>query len=375
MISDIFDIYLSVLNSTVSDYSMKRTKLKLPLIPKDDLDNLLEQARVIFDDEPIMLRLKSPIIVVGDLHGHILDLFRILKTFGLPPQTRYLFLGDFVDRGEFSTETVTFALVLKILYPDDFYMIRGNHEFDEICDHCGFFTDITSLYGDAKIYSSFIKTFSYMPLAASIDDDALCVHGGIGPSLFMISQVESMQRPITKCDDKALIEILWSDPKPSIQGYAPSDRGLGYYFGTNEIMKFLERSEYTVLIRGHQCVANGVESSCNNRVITVFSASNYCGVDSNQAGVLKFRTGCPYDKIQFPPLGYLKRNEASLVPMELMKKVPRAATSKLNKKDDVQLRSLIALPRPNRRLTGDQSTFANTSRLGSMPPRGRKGKF
>ena len=156
---DLMQLYASRINQNAEDYANGRAILTLPSATIGLIDGLANTARQIFKSEPIVLRLKSPVIVVGDLHGHLLDLFRVLRRFGLPPSARYLFLGDIVDRGEFSTETIILVLLLKVLYPEHVHVIRGNHEFREISETHGFFDEVSKVYPTA-MFDKFLDCFS-----------------------------------------------------------------------------------------------------------------------------------------------------------------------------------------------------------------------
>ncbi|OHT02171.1 Ser/Thr protein phosphatase [Tritrichomonas foetus] len=318
---DILKVYQGIIKQFDGQPTLGKRKLRLPILHLDTLNSLIEECRKTFENEPIILSLRAPVIIVGDLHGHIFDLFHILKKYGYPPETKYLFLGDIVDRGEFSTETLTLILTMKALYPDDIYVIRGNHEFGEIADHCGFFSELISLYGNHdEIIQTFLMMFSYIPLAAKIGDYAFCVHGGIGPSLILESQIANLQRPITTFDDPLVADILWSDPSPDSPDFSSSSRGMGHLFGVDTIKSFLNRTGYSVLIRGHQCVTNGFEYHLSYKVVTVFSASNYCGDSHNKAAILKIEEDERYNCENFEPLqNYILRINVALTPIDIMK--------------------------------------------------------
>lgn len=317
---DILTCYNAVLSSELSEIADKSRRMKLPIVPKALLQSLISEAKEIFSNEPIILSIPVPILVVGDLHGHILDILRILKANGLPPETRYLFLGDFIDRGEFSTEVMTLVLVIKVLFPMDVFIVRGNHEFGTVCDHMDFYNELYNVYNDDTVKDSFIDMFSFIPLAANAQGFALCVHGGIGPSWFFLEQLKDMKRPLLDFDNDLITEILWSDPTDAIELYEPSHRGLGVHFGKTPVLNFLQRTGFTYIVRGHQCVNGGCETSLGSRVITVFSASNYCGCDQNRCGVLRLERGETYSIATYDPFQWIRRDEVNFQPLDVMKK-------------------------------------------------------
>ena len=190
-------------------------ELKLPKFQISYLLNLIFEVKNIFQSEPILLTISSPIVVIGDLHGHFLDLIRILQIYGLPITKQLLFLGDFVDRGEFSIETIVYIYLLKYHFPDNVKIIRGNHEFEYICSTSGFLNEINGFYGEPQLFYAFMESFSYFPIAAVIDNSILAVHGGIGPSLETVDQIKELERPLVEFGDDLLDSLLWSDPSSS----------------------------------------------------------------------------------------------------------------------------------------------------------------
>ena len=305
-----FDSFLSSVSGDVMKYATGVEKLKLPFVPREIVISICTRANSIFESEPMVLQVKSPCIVVGDIHGHLLDLYRILINYGIPQNTRYVFLGDLVDRGEFSVETIILVFLLKIFWPNNVYLIRGNHEFEYLCSQCGFSSQLELVYHDPTIINAFISIFAQIPLAALIDQNILCVHGGISPTLFSTCQIASIQRPLFDFGDEIIDSLVWSDPSQDIDYFQPSSRGTGYLFGERAFNDFARDAHIKLLVRGHECVMNGCEFVFQNRLVTVFSASNYCGLVGNNAGVLKITSLDHYEVQTFPPLPYLLRTQA-----------------------------------------------------------------
>ncbi|OHT05143.1 Ser/Thr protein phosphatase [Tritrichomonas foetus] len=263
-------------------------KCVLPVIPEKILIHLCEDVSNLFKEEPNILKINKDCIIVGDLHGNIFDLFRILNKFGFPPKRTYFFLGDYVDRGHFSTETISLLFILKVIFTNNIFLIRGNHEFEDMCNDNGFSYEIFHVYPNQEVEKAFFHAFSFLPLAAQVFDTVFCVHGGIGPSILSLHDIMKIKRPIVNFDSEVIQSLVWSDPSPTIDvvNYGQSTRGLGQTYGQNAIDDFLSRQSFDVLVRGHQCVANGIEYHLNNKVITVFSSSNYCDIHQNKSGVL-----------------------------------------------------------------------------------------
>ena len=298
-----------LITSDVTSLSQTNESLTLPLIKAREISDVLMKVEAIFKSEPVMLEIASPITVVGDLHGHFLDLIRIFKEYGMPPSRNYLFLGDYVDRGEFSTETVTLLFCLKILYPNNVYLIRGNHEFDALCKNGGFYEELSDIYGNTDLYPKFLEAFSYMPISAIIDKNILCIHGGLGPSLYSTYQLKELKRPINEFEEDSILgSILWSDPKDTCDNYQDSVRGSGYFFGESAFKEFADSQKITTIIRAHECVLSGFQTHFNGRLMTVFSASNYCGLVGNLSAVLMINDGDITPKALMP-LGYPTRSK------------------------------------------------------------------
>ena len=342
----ILAFYKSVLKVDVKDYESNMAQLVLPIIPVNFIESLCSEFVAIARSEPSCLDLPHDLVIVGDLHGHILDLLRILRKFGLPPTSNYLFLGDIIDRGEFSTETITLILLLKVLFPKNVFIIRGNHEFSDVFQACGFTQELLSIYGNPAVESYFSMAFSYMPIAAVIDKSILCVHGGIGPGVMSLNQLRDIERPIYNFQQEPISSILWSDPIERMSGFAPSTRGTGYFFGEDIIMNFFELNNLELMVRGHEMVQNGVDVIHGGRVVTVFSASYYCGISSNRAGVLVLKANGDKDVTTFPPLNYFKRPLAhfkniNIIPLGPLRPIKNFDLASSSSRDSGSLPSLV----------------------------------
>lgn len=288
-------------------------QLNLFLFEENYLISLIEAATLILCKEPTLLDLDGPMVIVGDIHGHLLDLYRILTKYDLPPTTNYLFLGDIIDRGPFSLETITLILILKVLFPKNVQIIRGNHEFRSISVKCGFMDELENIYGsNCKIFDAFVQCFNYMPIAAKIGP-ILCVHGGLDPGLMHLQQIRIINKPITDYHDSILEGILWSDPSAQIDSmideYGESRRGTGYQFTEKAVCNFLKNNNLKMIVRGHECT-NGYSIFFGEKLITVFSASNYVGNGNNDCGVVivsASNTCCPCSLDRIP---YIERSKA-----------------------------------------------------------------
>ena len=161
----------------------------------------------------------SPVTLCGDIHGQFYDLKELFKEGGEPPATNYLFLGDFVDRGNFSVETFLLLLALKVRYPDRITLIRGNHESRQITQVYGFYDECIRKYGSPYVWQLCTDVFDYLSLGAMVDNEVLCVHGGLSPSMSTLDQIRTIDRKVEVPHDGLMCDLLWSDPEDIDGGY------------------------------------------------------------------------------------------------------------------------------------------------------------
>lgn len=254
---------------------------------KWEIQLICMKAREVFLSQPSLLKLKAPVKVVGDVHGQFNDLLRILKLSGDPSTTGYLFLGDYVDRGKQSLETILLLLLYKIKYPQTFFMLRGNHESSQVTKIYGFYDECKRRCGTSKVWKYFVDCFNSLPFAGIINDKIFCVHGGISPYLQDMSQIDKILRPTDIPQDGLLTDLLWSDPDKNILDWQPnSDRGVSCYFSKKNVSHFCKKFQFDLIIRGHMVVEDGYEFFGKKRLVTIFSAPNYCGEFNNWGAVM-----------------------------------------------------------------------------------------
>ncbi|KAL9264478.1 Serine/threonine-protein phosphatase PP1 isozyme 2-like protein [Drosera capensis] len=222
--------------------------------------------------------------IIGDIHGQFSDLLRLFECGGFPPEANYLFLGDYVDRGKQSLETICLLLAYKIKYPENFFLLRGNHECASINRIYGFYDECKRRF-NVRLWKTFIECFNCLPVAAVIDDKILCMHGGLSPDLTSVDQIRNIPRPTDVPDSGLLCDLLWSDPSREIKGWDSNDRGVSYTFGADKVAEFLMKNDMDLVCRAHQVVEDGYEFFAEKQLVTVFSAPNYCG-DFDNAGAM-----------------------------------------------------------------------------------------
>ena len=320
----------------------------------DEFIELCDQVERIFIEEPTVLEVRAPVKIFGDLHGQFGDLMRLFDEYGAPSLSGdityidYLFLGDYVDRGMYSLETIALLFALKIEYPSNIHMIRGNHEAKDINALFGFRTECAERFGAQRTSSGGVRTsssldghgngggggvvdaleteeplgawgedlyaggdddnmgphqgeglrawarvnetFDWMPLCANIEGKILCMHGGIGRWIESVEQIRAIKRPVGMEDGgQLLMDLLWSDPTSSddIHGVQPSPRGPGLVtFGPDRVDTFVRQNRLQMIVRAHECVMDGFERFAGGKLITLFSATNYCGSANNAGAIL-----------------------------------------------------------------------------------------
>lgn len=252
-----------------------------------ELNWICQRVGPLLLEQPVILELEPPITICGDIHGQYTDLIRIFESSGYPPETQYLFLGDYVDRGNQSIEVVALLFLYKILYPTRIFLLRGNHECSYINRMYGFYDDCAKY--SVMLWRAFSDVFNCLPIAAIIEHKIFCIHGGISPELEDLNQIAMMERPQEVPESGLLCDLLWSDPDPEVDEWGDNDRGTGYVFGQPQVDAFLEKFQFDLICRGHQAVMEGYEFPFRpvQNIVTIFSAPNYCYQFENNGAVLR----------------------------------------------------------------------------------------
>eukprot|EP01063_Lacrimia_lanifica_P026797 TRINITY_DN3667_c0_g3_i1.p1 TRINITY_DN3667_c0_g3~~TRINITY_DN3667_c0_g3_i1.p1 ORF type:complete len:499 (+),score=127.94 TRINITY_DN3667_c0_g3_i1:90-1586(+) len=260
-------------------------KQVMVLLKEDEIRHIHSKTREVLMQQPTLLELDGPIKVSGDIHGQYYDLLRLFDRGGFPPDANYLFLGDYVDRGKHSMEVICLLFCYKVKYPENFFLLRGNHESAAINRMYGFYDDCKRRY-NVKLWKGFTDVFNCLPAAATIGEKILCMHGGISPELTDLTQIRDMSRPCEVPDQGLLCDLLWADPEFEIEGWIESDRGVSYLFGQNEVTRFLNMMDMDLIIRAHQVMERGYEFFADRQLVTLFSAPNYCAEFDNDAAIM-----------------------------------------------------------------------------------------
>lgn len=337
----------------------------IPSFDEDILIQLCLEVHQILAKENNIINIEGDVIVVGDIHGSLHDLLRILK-FIQDKKAKVLFLGDYVDRGCFSLECITILFSMKVMHPDSIFLIRGNHEFDSLCSQYGFKDEILNYHSlknpencsslSAKplikksqslfelnhieneyyercndmycykytetLYDAFINAFSYLPICAIINKATFCIHGGLSPKLNHVDDINKhIKRPISDFEENDLLsDVIWSDPAHCNSLFDENPRGKGYLFNREATATFIKNNNLTRIIRAHECVANGSLKNFGDKCITVFSASSYDKQMGNSSSILEiFQKDDSITVTTFEPLQRLQKSEAFYYKVQSLK--------------------------------------------------------
>jgi hypothetical protein len=299
---------------------MDEVHKKLPFTP-EDINTLFNEVLPLIQNDSSLIKLRSPCKVFGNLYGRYNDLMRFFESFGHPSDEgqmgdiyvmQYIFLGDFCDRGCYSLEVVFLLLALKVKYPEYIYLIRGHHEDIAVNGVCGLGEEFKerlccNLTNEHSIFMKLNLIFNYLPLAVLIDEQILCVHGGIGNTLSKLEEIEQLKRPIQvnqepqTVQDRIVRDLLWSEYDDTLNDVVDmnvndnkrmmfnnkcdGDRSMLVY-GKERLDLFLNKNQLSLLICSHQWIFEGVKAFNNDKLIIVYSSTNYMNVENNPAGIL-----------------------------------------------------------------------------------------
>eukprot|EP00937_MAST-01D_sp_MAST-1D-sp2_P002859 g2859.t1 len=269
-------------------------------LTENEVKLLCDKAREVLTTESNVQPVNAPVTVCGDVHGQFHDLIELFRIGGKCPDTNYLFMGDYVDRGYYSVETVTLLVTLKVRYKDRVFITRGNHESRQITQVYGFYDECVRKYGTANVWKYFTDLFDYLPLTCLVEGQILALHGGLSPSIDALDQVSALDRVQEIPHEGPMCDLLWSDPDER-QGWGISPRGAGYTFGQDISEQFNHSNALTLVSRAHQLVLEGYNWSHDCNVVTIFSAPNYCYRCGNQAALMEVDENMKYEFQQFEP--------------------------------------------------------------------------
>jgi serine/threonine-protein phosphatase PP1 catalytic subunit len=271
--SEINDIDLDDFIKRLLDAGYTGKVTKSVCLKNAEIVAICQRAREVFLSQPALLELDAPVKIVGDVHGQYTDLIRLFEMCGFPPSANYLLLGDYVDRGKQSLETILLLLCYKLKYPENFFLLRGNHECANVTRVYGFY-DECKRRCNVKTWKTFVDCFNTLPIAAVVAGKVFCVHGGLSPALTSMDDIRNIARPTDVPEFGLLNDLLWSDPAEMDQDWESNERGVSYCFGIRVIKRFLADHDFDLICRAHMVVEDGYEFFEDRLLVTVFSAPN-----------------------------------------------------------------------------------------------------
>jgi len=268
-------------------------------LEEKQLFNLFDLAKEILAKEENVHKVRAPVTICGDIHGQFWDLIELFHIGGMPPDTNYLFLGDYVDRGVYSVEVATLLLAFKVRYPARIQLLRGNHESRGLTQTYGFYDECKKKYGgNEQVWSGFMDAFDFLPVTALVEGQIFCQHGGLSPQISRLDEIGQLDRFQDPPHEGPMCDLLWSDPEDR-QGWGISPRGAGHTFGEDISHQWLHANSIQYIARAHQLVVEGYNWMHANRVVTIFSAPNYCYRCGNYGAMMEVDEKVEFNITQF----------------------------------------------------------------------------
>jgi len=258
------------------------------VLPEPQVIKLLLDVMPQLHLEPNVLQLSSPMVIVGDVHGQLDDLIYLFSVAGDNPEQKYIFLGDYVDRGYHSLNTFLLLVARKLKNRDKYYLLRGNHESRQVSQLYGLYNECLMNYGNPGVWALCNNVFDLLPLAGIIDEKIFCVHGGISPNLPMVEMMGCPSRNHELAHTGSLCDLCWGDPDDGVVTWLRNPRGAGFLFGANHVKEFLHNNKLSLVVRSHQIAMEGFKWFFDNQLITVWSAPNYAYRSDNVASIMKY---------------------------------------------------------------------------------------
>ncbi|CAI4228762.1 unnamed protein product [Auanema sp. JU1783] len=289
----------------------------------EDLLELCQDALDVIKRDEMLATISPPVVVVGDIHGQYFDLLRLFSLFNQNSihgvfTMKYVFLGDYVDRGSRSLECISLLFTLKILFPTKYLLVRGNHETRNVNRFYGFYDEVLSRFTDENkartIWLAFNEVFDWMPIAGLIGKKILCMHGGISSELNSLQDIRKLQRPLEDPNTNNLaLDILWADPAPNYKGFGKNlNRGISCVFGDDVVKEICKKLKISLIVRAHQVMMGGYSFFAQKHLVTIFSAPRYQS-EWNRAAVMVINKDGKYKFKLLNPIDTLTKEGSKLL--------------------------------------------------------------
>jgi diadenosine tetraphosphatase ApaH/serine/threonine PP2A family protein phosphatase len=275
------------LNENLDFKDLIRNPLKISQLKYDDIDVILHEIIQILSEESVLLKFspipsEDEIFIIGDIHGNLKSLNDLIQIVKRKNPELVIFLGDIVDRGPYQLECLVTVMILKIMEPKKYHILRGNHETLEMNAYYGFLEVFNNKFGNTEQFSQIISFYSLLPYCAVVNDQILCLHGGIPEDFEILSKFKGKKvidiPSFSKDLANSMMQIIWNDPKEGLKGFSESYRGPGIkFFGEDVFSQFMERYQLRYLIRSHEVFEEGYKWFFNKRLLSIFSSANYRG--------------------------------------------------------------------------------------------------
>ena len=240
---------------------------KISELEFDNISKIFKKAKNIFDEEYLLLEFNvkenvEEVYVIGDIHGNLNTLMKLIEIINKNNPKLVIFLGDIVDRGSKQLECLLIVHILKILFPLKYYILRGNHETLEMNEYYGFFQDFILRFKDRNKFNEILKIYNVLPICALVNGTILCLHGGISQNFDILTQLKNQKckdfEKVYKSLEQSIFQIMWNDPKVELKGFSDSFRGPGIsFFGIDVFENFMKANTLEYLIRAHECFPEG----------------------------------------------------------------------------------------------------------------------
>ena len=277
-----------------------------------EINALLNEVQPILEREKSLIRIRSPCKIIGNIYGDYNGLMRFFESFGNPSDDnqngdinvmQYIFLGDFCDRCFYSLENIFLLFALKVKYPDFIYLIRGHHEDIQVNINSGLGLECKERLNDdilnnQSLFNNINHIFDLLPFGVLVDNNILCVHGGIGSRIFTLDDIENIKRPckinfnVSNEEQQIVLDLLYSEFSDEIDDIEnnrerdKNSKGFIVKYGKKRLDKFLSDNKINLLITSHKFNKEGVFCSNNDRLLQIFSGANYMDKYNNLGGMV-----------------------------------------------------------------------------------------